>query len=49
MRRYEETYPDVKVQVLVRHRLDIEAYCWYRGDDFADLGIGQRVSLQCHA
>jgi len=31
------TYPDIEVEVLVIHRLDIEAYRWNGGDDFTDL------------
>lgn len=31
------TYPDVKVEVLVFYRLDVEAYRGYRRDNLADL------------
>lgn len=34
------TYPDIKVEVLVIHRLDIEAYRWNGGNDFANLSDG---------
>jgi hypothetical protein len=33
----ELAYPNIEVEVLVRDRLDVEAYCGYRGDDLADL------------
>lgn len=35
--RSEDTYPDVEIQVLVCYRLDVEAYCWYCCDYFANL------------
>jgi hypothetical protein len=35
--RVHWTYPDVKVEVLVGYRLDVESYCWYGGDYFANL------------
>jgi hypothetical protein len=31
------TYPDIEVEVLVVHRLDIEAYCGNGGNDLANL------------
>ena len=31
------TYPDIEVEVLIIHRLDVEAYRWNGGDDFANL------------
>lgn len=34
------TYPDIEVEVLVIHRLDIEAYRWNGGNDFANLPDG---------
>lgn len=40
------TYPDVKVEVLVRHRLDIEPYRRYCRDYFANL---LRLSIQTPA
>lgn len=34
------TYPDVEIEILIIHRLDIEAYRWNGGDDFANLPDG---------
>jgi hypothetical protein len=33
----EGTYPDVEVEVLVCYGFDVEAYCRYCGDYFANL------------
>jgi hypothetical protein len=32
-----KAYPDVKVEVLVGYGFNVEAYCWYCGDYFANL------------
>ena len=34
---FRNSYPDIEIKVLVSYRLDVEAYCWYRGHNLADL------------
>ena len=30
-------YPNIEIEILIRHGLDVEAYRWYCGDDFSYL------------
>ena len=42
------SYPDIEVEILVGDGFDVEAYCGYSGDDFADLEASNMSAFGSH-
>lgn len=46
-----KTYPDIKIEVLICDRFDVETDCRYRGDDLTNLwarGVSPTYLIQMH-